>query len=298
MENIDLDNSSLLSDRLIYTGESDTPTHLHLCTYNAQGEENHSSKNFINISQYLNANKVNWLQVHGMKDTEMIREICNYFKVEFLVVQDILDPNQPTKIEVHDDYTVIIIKLFTRKTADEELEIIELEQQQICIILGKNFVLTFLEEETEFFCGVEKAIKRDVLKIRTRTSDYLLSVLLSGIMSNYITIVNNIEDQLEELEDELLTLSNNQDIGIQIQGLRRQYMTVKKGVMPLKEQFSKLLRSENSLIYRSNKAFYNDVNDHLQFVLQTMEICRETLSSLVDLYISNNDIRRMVKARI
>lgn len=69
-------------------------------------------------------------------------------------------------------------------------------------------------------------------------------------------------------------------------------MTVKKGVMPLKEQFSKLLRSENSLIYRSNKAFYNDVNDHLQFVLQTMEICRETLSSLVDLYISNNDIRR------
>ena len=68
-------------------------------------------------------------------------------------------------------------------------------------------------------------------------------------------------------------------------------MLMKKSVLPLKEQYVKLLRGENLLMHKVNRAFFNDVNDHLQFVLQTIEICRETLSSLVDLYISNNDLR-------
>ena len=59
----------------------------------------------------------------------------------------------------------------------------------------------------------------------------------------------------------------------------------------IKEQYIKLLRGESTLMHKMNRAFFNDVNDHLQFVLQTIEICRETLSSLVDLYISNNDLR-------
>ena len=85
--------------------------------------------------------------------------------------------------------------------------------------------------------------------------------------------------------------SNKKDIGKQIQALRRQYMIVKKAVMPLKDQYVKLLRGENPLFHKATRAFFNDVNDHLQFVLQTIDICRETLSSLVDLYISNNDLR-------
>jgi len=137
--------------------------------------------------------------------------------------------------------------------------------------------------------GVLKS--NDVLKIRGRQSDYLLSVLLNSIMGNYIATVSTIDDSLEDLEEELLTISDGNDIGIQIQALRRQYMLMKKAILPLKEQYVKLLRAENSLMHKVNRAFFNDVNDHLQFVLQTIEICRETLSSLVDLYISNNDLR-------
>mgnify|MGYP002536589046 CR=1 FL=1 len=103
--------------------------------------------------------------------------------------------------------------------------------------------------------------------------------------------ISSIDDALEDLEEELLTITDENDIGIQIQSLRRQYMLMKKSILPLKEQYVKLLRAENLLIHKVNRAFFNDVNDHLQFVLQTIEICRETLSSLVDLYISNNDLR-------
>ena len=99
-------------------------------------------------------------------------------------------------------------------------------------------------------------------------------------MGNYISTVSTIDDSLEDLEEELLTISDGNDIGIQIQALRRQYMLMKKAILPLKEQYVKLLRAENSLMHKVNRAFFNDVNDHLQFVLQTIEICRETFIPL------------------
>lgn len=282
--------NNLLSEKLIYTGDSQTPTHLHLCTYNVTEMQEKSGDTFQSVKDTLDNTRINWLQVHGLKNTETIREICTHFEIDFLVLQDILNSDHPTKIEEHDRYIVLIMKLFIPNTHKEN-ELDELLQQQVCIILGSNYVLTFLEKETDFFDDVNAALRNDVLKIRSRQTDYLLSVLLNSVMANYISTISSIDDALEDLEEELLTITDGNDIGVQIQALRRQYMLMKKSILPLKEQYVKLLRAENLLIHKVNRAFFNDVNDHLQFVLQTIEICRETLSSLVDLYISNNDLR-------
>ena len=250
--------NNLLSEKLIYTGDSLTPTHIHLCTYNATEMQESSGDTFQSVKATLDSARINWLQVHGLKDTETIREICAHFEIDFLVLQDILNADHPTKIEEHDKYIVLILKLFYPNTHKEENELDELLQQQVCVILGSNYVLTFLEQE-----------------IRSRQTDYLLSVLLNSIMTNYISTISSIDDALEDLEEELLTITDENDIGIQIQSLRRQYMLMKKSILPLKEQYVKLLRAENLLIHKVNRAFFNDVNDHLQFVL----------------YISNNDLR-------
>lgn len=282
--------NNLLSEKLVYTGDSQTPTHLHLSIYNAVEMQEVSDTDFQTISSMLNSERINWLQVHGLQNTETIREVCRHFEIDFLILQDILNAHHPTKIEEHDKYIVLILKLF-RPNQKQEDELGELEQQQVCIILGTNFVLTFLEDDSDFFGDMNAALRNDVLKIRSRQSDYLFSVLLNSVMGNYISIISSIDDALEDLEEKLLTISDENDIGVQIQSLRHQYMMMKKAVLPLKEQYVKLLRAENQLIHKVNRAFFNDVNDHLQFVLQTIEICRETLSSLVDLYISNNDLR-------
>lgn len=283
--------NNLLSEKLIYTGDSLTPTHLHLCTYNETEIQETSGDTFQSIKNALDNERINWLQIHGMKNTETIREICSHFEIDFLILQDILNADHPTKIEEQDKHIVLILKLFYPNSHKEENELDELLQQQVCIILGSNFVLTFLEKETDFFDDVSTALRNNVLKIRNRQTDYLLSVLLNSVIGNYNSTISSIDEALEDLEEELLTISNGNDIGIQIQSLRRQYMLMKKSILPLKEQYVKLLRAENLLIHKVNRAFFNDVNDHLQFVLQTIEICRETLSSLVDLYISNNDLR-------
>ena len=277
--------NNLLSEQLVYTGESSTPTHLHLLTYNSEKMQETYGDNFESIKDNITPDAINWLQIHGLKNTETIRDVCEYFKIDFLVLQDILNAEHPTKIEEHEQYTVLILKLFKYEGAEE------LEQQQLCLIQGSNYVLAFIENETEFFDNVTQAIKNNVMKIRTRQSDYLLSVSLNNVMGDYTSVISEIADALEDMEEELLTITNNNDIGVQIQIRRRQYMAMKKAIMPLKEQYIKLLRADNNLIHKINRAYFNDVNDHLQFVLQTIDICRETLSALVDLYISNNDLR-------
>lgn len=282
--------NNLLTEKLVYTGDSPTPTRLHLCTYNAQEMQEISGATFQSVSGVLNSERINWLQIEGLTDTETIRQVCNHFEIDFLIVQDILTANHPTKIEEQDKYIALILKWFY-PNPEKENELDELLQQQVCIILGSNYVLTFLEKEADFFAGVATALRNDILKIRSRQSDYLLSVLLNSVMSNYISTVTSIDDNLDDLEEALLTVTEGNDISIQIQSLRRQYMLMKKAIFPLKEQYMKLLRADNLLIHKASRAFFNDGNDHLQFVLQTLDTCRETLSSLVDLYISNNDLR-------
>jgi len=281
--------NNLLSENLVYTGKSDVAPHLSLLSYNATEMQETQGGSIKEISKTLDTTRINWIQVYGMKDTEIIRDICEHFEIDFLVLQDILNSNHPTKIEEHEKYTFLVLKLFRFNEADRESE---LEQQQVCIIQGTDFVLTFLEYDSPIFNEITLGIKNNVTRIRTRQSDYLLSVLLSSIVSNYTYVINAIDDALEDMEEELLNIKNDNDIGKQIQALRKQHLQIKRGVLPLKEQYIKLLRSENLLIHKVNRAYFNDVNDSLQFVLQTIEICRETISSLVDLYISNNDLKR------
>lgn len=280
--------NNLLSENLVYTGQSTSSTHLQLCSYSTAELKEAKGKKFEDISEAIHPNRINWLKVCGMKNTEVIRDVCEHFEIDFLVLQDILNAYHPTKIEEHDNYIVVILKTFrfSDKSKQEEME-----QQQACLILGSNYVLSFLEYDSPFFDDIATAIRHNVLRIRDRQSDYLLSVLLNSVMANYIHIVSSIDDDLEDLEEVLLKITNSDDIGIQIQSLRRQYLQIKKAVFPLKEQYVKLLRLDSLPVHKANRAFFNDVNDHLQFVLQTIEICRETLSSLVDLYISNNDLK-------
>ncbi len=253
----ELHSNNLLSEKLIYTGDSLTPTHLHLCSYNATGWQEQAGDSFATIQKELHSDRINWLQVHGLKNTKAIQEICSYFNIDFLILQDILNANHPTKIEEHENYLVLILKLFHPHHEENEMEELtqqqvcmilgdrfvltfleeetdffndvtmaihsdilhirnkmeELTQQQVCMILGDRFVLTFLEEETDFFNDVTMAIHSDILHIRNKESDYLLSVLLNSIMGNYIATVSSIDDALGDLEEELLGISKDDDIG-------------------------------------------------------------------------------------
>lgn len=272
--------NNLLSEQLAYTGDSKTQTHLHLCSYNAEQVHTTSGESFEQVKSEILPGGITWLQVHGFEDTECIREVCTHFGVDFLIMQDILNTELLSKIEVNDCYNLVLAK-----------QIVRTRRTHVGIVQGTDFVLTFQEHETDFYDDVLRAIQGNVLKIRQRPSDYLFSVLLNGLMANYISVATAISDRLEELESTLMSDSPQHDIGVQIQGLRREYMALKRTVWPLKDQYSRLLHADSPLLHKANRPYFNDVNDHLLYVVQNVDTCRETLSSLMDLYLSNNDLR-------
>lgn len=273
--------NNLLTDRLTYNSENTTPTQLHLFSYNANDISEHVENSLqILIPQMEKSDYIHWLQVCGLQNTTDIQNICTHFGINFLIMQDILNPGHPCKIEEYEKFNIVIAKYF-----DQEKE------SQVSIVQGENFILTFMEYETPAFREIEKALRNNILKIRTRPSDYLLTVLLNDLVTNFISVSSQIDNALEDLESELLLENNDHELSVEIQTLRRRYLLLKRTVLPLKEQYSRLVRSESPLIHKTNRVFFNDLNDHLNYVAQNIEICRETLSSLVDLYISNNDLR-------
>lgn len=280
--------NNLLSEKLNYIGESETPTHLHLCSYNAEGTQI-CRGNLQEVIPQLKTDCINWIQVHGLQNTETIHQLCSHFNIDFLTTQDILNSEHLTKIEEHETYNVVILK---------QLSIVEQNElipQQLCIVQGKDYVLTFAEKETDLFNEINTALEKNVLKIRNRQSDFLLSVILNSVMASFMSLISKMEDDLEDLEEQFLSplspIPTKQPGIEEIQVYRRNYRLIKKSIFPLKEQINKLFHAENQLLHKANRPFFSDVNDHLQFILQTLEGCRDLLSALVDLYLANNDQR-------
>ena len=188
-----------LSEQLSYTGLSQTPTHLHLCTYTPETVCFREGKSMEEISPFLQKDGINWVQVHGLQNTETVQQVCRHFNIDFLTTQDILNAEHLTKIEEHDTYNVIILKQLS--PAEENAY----TPQQFCIVQGENFVITFLERETDSLNEIVSALNNNVLRIRSRQSDFLLSVILNSVMTSFMSIISKMEDDLEDMEERLLS---------------------------------------------------------------------------------------------
>lgn len=272
--------NNLLSEKLVYTGDTRTQTHLHLVRYTPDEVHEYAADELAKLEPRFSEKGLIWLQIHGLEDIETVRQVCDRFGIDFLVMQDILNADHPTKVEEHEHYILVVAKFFR---GDEDL--------QVCLVQGADFVLTFIESESPLFDDIPQAIRGNVLKFRTRPSDYLLSVLLNSVTANYTTLIAKLDKELDDLETELLASTDCRDTGSQIQELRHRYLQLKQAALPLRDQYAKLLHADTELLHKNVRPFFDDVNDHLQYVAQQIDLCRETLSSLVDLYISNNDLR-------
>lgn len=279
--------NNLLNDRFIYNGDSPTHTHLHLCTYNTKGMKISSSGNPDEVLKGIDCNDKIWLQVHGLLDAESVKKICDYFHISFLTVQDILNTDHQPKIEDNGSYMTAILRKYeiNGNLCDE------LREFNVSIVLGSNFVLTFMETENDYFEDVASAIKNNVFRIREYAPDYLFSVLINSIISEYISLAGKIDDTLERIGSCLMSGNNNSDTSNELQSLRMRYLQMKQGITPLRDNYALLFHTANPIIHSNTRPFFKDVNDHLQLTLQTLETCRETFATLTDLYISNNDMR-------
>lgn len=276
-----------LADKYYYVGEHETVTSIRLTQYDENSLVTHEVKtNESSFSKLTDDTYINWFQVSGLTDSEAITRIVKDCGLHNLDAKDILTPQHIIKIEEYQGRLLIILNSCYYN------ENLELHSEHISIVVSGHVIISFTESNNPVFDNVMQALKSNMLNIRKKGSGMLLAFLLNTLTATLAETASKVEDILEDIEETLLDVNNNQEnVGALIQQRRKDYMTIRKNSQPLKEQFPKLLRMENGIIPQEMIPVYNDIYDQIQFSVQTSESCREIISSLVDLYISNNDLR-------
>ncbi len=246
-------------------------------------QNNISSKNLSEINQ--SEGKALWLNIEGLNETEVLAEIGGKFGLHPLVMEDILNTDQRPKIEFNQDYMYISAKMlsYDRKLGEFDIE-------QISLVLGKNFVISFCEKDTDIFAPVIKRLSLSAGRIRKLGTDYLMYCLLDIIVDNYFTVLEDFSEKIEIAEDELIVRTTSKTLKT-IHKLKRQVLFLHKAVWPLRDVLSSLERGESELINESTNIFIRDLYDHVVQAMDTTETIRDILSSMLDIYLSSTSNR-------
>ena len=224
---------------------------------------------------------VTWINVDGVHQLDIIEKIGKHFGLHPLVLEDIVNTGQRPKMEDFEDYIFIVLKMLYHSEKDDEIK-----AEQISLILGKNFVLSFQETEGDVFNFIRERIKNSKGRIRKIGADYLIYGLLDAVVDNYYIILEKIGEKVEVMEEELV--SNPVPETLQaIHNMKREMIFLRKSVWPLREVISGLQRGESKLIHKSTNIYLRDMYDHTIQVIDTIETFRDMISGMLDIYMSS-----------
>jgi magnesium transporter len=228
---------------------------------------------------------ISWINIDGLRKND-VETICNYYGVHPLIIEDILSVNQRPKM---DEVDGILFCLLNMLYFNEQKKTVETEQ--ISIILGKNFVLSFQEDaERDAFNPIRTRLKLSNAKIRLHNADYLCYSLLDMIVDNYFIVMEKVGEQIEAVEEEVLRNSNTRSLA-RINQLRKELIVLKRNFAPVRDLLNGIIRSESDLLEDRNTKYYKDVYDHIVQAFDLSENYRDIIMSMQDLYINNVNLR-------
>jgi magnesium transporter len=227
------------------------------------------------------AGKKLWLNVHGVHDVDLIKQIGAIFKLHPLVIEDILNTEQRPKIDEFEDYLFLETRNFYYDKAD-----MQASSEQISLVLGRDFLLTFQERATGAFEPIRERLRASKAQIRTLGVDYLTYAVLDSVVDRYFGVLDDVNDASEELEDRLLSKPNNSELNT-IHQLKHISIELRRAVWPLREVINNLTRNEKGFFQPATIPYLRDVYDHTVSFIESLESIRDTLSSMMDIYMAS-----------
>jgi magnesium transporter len=224
---------------------------------------------------------VTWINIDGIQRIDVIEKIGKYFNLHPLALEDIVNTGQRPKMEDFVDYIFVVLKMLYYDEKERETK-----AEQLSLVLGPNWVISFQENEGDVFDPIRERIRADKGRIRKMGADYLVYALIDAVVDNYFIILEKIGEKIEEIEDELVANPAPETLQA-IHNLKRQMIFLRKSVWPLREVISRLERWESQLINKSTDIYLRDVYDHTIQVIDAIETFRDMLSGMLDIYLSS-----------
>ncbi len=224
---------------------------------------------------------VTWVNVDGLHDAKLIESLAESLGLHPLVQEDILNTTQRPKFDDYGDYLYAVLKMLQW---DDEKN--ETTAEQVSLILGKNFVISFQEKPGDVFDPTRERIRSGKGRVRKMGADYLAYCLIDAIVDGYFVVLEHLGDKIEDVESTLVSDPTPQTPKA-INLLKREGLWLRKSVWPLREVISGLERTESPLITEATHLYMRDVHDHSIQVIDTMETFRDMLAGMLDSYLSS-----------
>jgi len=247
-------------------------------------DKNFHEKEITNIEEtfpFKDTPTVTWVNINGLHEVDIIEKIGNNFEMHPLTLEDIVNTGQRPKYEDFDKYIFLALKMLMFDEVKKEII-----SEQVSLIFGSNYVISFQESEGDVFNPIRERIRNAKGRIRKMGADYLAYSLLDAVVDNYFSILEKLGEKIEEIEEEVVS-KPIPSILQTIHNLKRDTIFLRKSVWPLREVVNSLERGESKLIKKGTSIFLRDLYDHTIHVIDTIETFRDMISGMLDIYLSS-----------
>lgn len=272
---------------LVHIGEKKTEeVEITVFSFNESGLEEKEIKLVEECFIYKEKENKTWINVEGIHKVDVLEKLGTCFNIHPLALEDILNTDQRPKIEDFGDTIYIVLKMLS--LSQNSFNIVT---EQVSIILGQNFVISFQEGiKGDVFNPLRERLRVNKGKIRKSGADYLAYSLMDAIVDSYFLILERLGERIECIEDELIQKTTSKTIK-EIHTLKREVLFLRKSVWPLREVINNLQREDSNLINESIKIYLRDIYDHTIQIIDTIETFRDMLSGMLEIYLSSTNNR-------
>ena len=277
---------------LVHVGEKKTDeVRIRVIDYDEGNIEEKEVSTVAECTAYKDKSTVTWINIDGLHQVGVIEEIGKKFDIHPLTSEDILHTEQRPKMDDFDDYIFMTTKMLTYDKADDQVNV-----EQFSLVLGTHYVISFQEKIGDVFDPIRERLRKGKGRIRKMGADYLAYALIDAIVDNYFSVLEQIGEAVESLEETLIA-NPGPEIVQKIHFLKRELIFLRKSVWPLREVINALQRSESKLIQDNTAVFLRDVYDHTIQIIDTVETFRDMVSGMLDIYLSSvsNKMNQVMK---
>ncbi|MFO8165571.1 MAG: magnesium/cobalt transporter CorA [Thermodesulfobacteriota bacterium] len=230
---------------------------------------------------FKNKPTVTWINIDNIHQVEVMEKIGAHFGIHQLTLEDIMNTGQRPKMEDFEDYIFMVVKMIYYDENDNEIK-----TEQISLLIGPTFVISFQEKEGDVFNPIRDRIRKAQGRIRKMKADYLAYALIDTIVDHYFVVLEKLGEKIEDIEEALITNPTPETLQ-NIHTLKRELIFMRKSIWPLREVVNKMERGESSLIDKSIEVYLRDIYDHTIQVVDTIETFRDMVSGMLDIYLSS-----------
>ncbi len=278
--------SGLPPGRLVYIGKKTSASvRITVIDYDADNFNEREIKDLKDCFAFKDTETVTWINIDGIHHTDVIDKIGAGFNIHPLFLEDIVNSQQRPKVEEGKGYNFIVFKMLDYNDATKNVEV-----EQLSLIVGRNFLISFQENIGDIFDTVRNRVRNPDSRIRKYGTDYLAYALMDKVIDNYFVIMEKMGERVEEIEDNAFTKQDTKFIR-DISYLRRELVLLRKTIWPLREVINTLLRGEVKEIKPETLLFYRDLYDHTVQVIDSIESYHDSLASVVDVNFSVQSFR-------